>query len=129
MSSIAVVLRGEHIRVRTERDVPAGVAAADAPAIIRAVGLRTVRAAAAALSLAASACVVWLEGTGPDAKPVPLAEALGRVSRNEAVLVDVRTPEAYAGGHIPRAVNVPADRIEARAPELRRMGLPILYCG
>jgi rhodanese-related sulfurtransferase len=60
---------------------------------------------------------------------VPLVEALGRVSRNEAVLVDVRTPEAYAAGHIPRAVNVPADQVEARASELRRMGLPILYCG
>lgn len=74
-------------------------------------------------------CVVWSGGTGPDAKPVPLAEALERVARGEAVLVDVRTPEAYTAGHIPRAVNVPDHEVDARARELRRMGLPILYCG
>jgi phage shock protein E len=60
---------------------------------------------------------------------VPLAEALEKVGRQEAVLVDVRSPEVYAGGHIPGAVNVPAQEIVARAAELRRMGLPILYCG
>jgi len=87
------------------------------------------RAAALALVLAGAGCVVWPGGTGPGAPPVPLAEALGKVARHEAVLVDVRTPEVYAGGHIPGAVNVPAQEIVARAAELRRMGLPILYCG
>jgi Rhodanese-like domain len=85
-------------------------------------------ATAPAVLLAAS-CVVWPGGTGPGAKPLPLDEALALVARNEAVLVDVRTPEAYAAGHIPRAVNVPADQVVARAAEFRRMGLPILYCG
>lgn len=84
---------------------------------------------AAVALLASSSCVFWPGGTGPDAKPVPLAVALERVARNEAVLVDVRTPEAYAEGHIPRAVNLPVDQVVARAAELRHMGLPILYCG
>jgi phage shock protein E len=60
---------------------------------------------------------------------VPLAEALERVARHEAVLVDVRNPEVYAGGHIPGALNVPIEQVTDRAAELRRMGLPILYCG
>ncbi len=79
--------------------------------------------------LLAASCVVWPGGTGPGAKPLTLDEALALVARNEAVLVDVRTPEAYAAGHIPRAVNVPADQVVGRAAEIRRMGLPILYCG
>ena len=91
---------------------------------------RPFRAGVTALAaIAASSCVVWPGGAGPEAKPVPLAQALERVARNEAVLVDVRTPEAYAEGHIPRAVNVPADQVAARAGELRRIGVPILYCG
>jgi len=90
---------------------------------------RSARAALLASVVAGAGCVVWPGGTGPGAPPVPLAEALAKVARHEAVLVDVRSPEVYAGGHIPGAVNVPAQEIVARTAELRRMGLPILYCG
>lgn len=34
-----------------------------------------------------------------------------------AVVVDVRTPEEFAGGHLPQAINIPLDQIEARLPE------------
>jgi rhodanese-related sulfurtransferase len=75
-------------------------------------------------------CVVWPAGGGPSAAPLPLAEALARVERGEAVLVDVRSPESYAEGHIPGALNVPFDQVEARATDLRRKARQaILYCG
>jgi rhodanese-related sulfurtransferase len=61
---------------------------------------------------------------------MPLAEALQRRDRGEAVLVDVRSREAYAAGHVPGAVSFPSDDIEARASEIRRLDRqPILYCG
>ena len=61
---------------------------------------------------------------------MPLAEALERRDRGEAVLVDVRSPDAYAEGHIPGALNIPASEIEGQAVAIRKMGrLPILYCG
>ena len=82
------------------------------------------------LALAPLACVVWPEGSGPGAAEMPLAAALERQDRGEAVLIDLRSPAAYAAGHIPGAVNIPAHRIEARAAEIRKMGrMPILYCG
>jgi hypothetical protein len=85
--------------------------------------------ASVAFALAAG-CVVWPAGGGPGAGPVPLVEALALRDRGQAVLVDVRSPESYAQGHIPGAVNVPARDVEARATDIRRMGrLPILYCG
>jgi hypothetical protein len=84
----------------------------------------------AALVLVPPGCVLWPEGGGPGAAPVPLTEALARRDRGEAVLVDVRSPEAYAAGHIPGALNVASSEIEGRAAELRRMNRqPILYCG
>jgi hypothetical protein len=75
-------------------------------------------------------CVLWPEGAGPGAAPMPLAEALARRDRGEAVLIDVRSPQAYAEGHIPGALNTAASEIEEESAAIRRMGrLPILYCG
>lgn len=47
-----------------------------------------------------------------------------------AKLFDVRTPEEFAGGHLPGAVNLPYDQIAARAAELPsdKSERVILYC-
>ena len=82
------------------------------------------------MTLAAVGCVVWPQGAGPEAAAMPLAEALQRRDRGEVALIDVRSREAYADGHLPGAVNIPSSEIEDRAAEIRKMGrLPILYCG
>ena len=81
-------------------------------------------------NLASASCVLWPAGSGPGAATVSIEDALARCERGEAVLIDVRTPAAYAEGHIPGALNVPGDQIEGRAAEIRRMArTPILYCG
>jgi 3-mercaptopyruvate sulfurtransferase SseA len=86
--------------------------------------------ALALFALASSACVVWPAGSGPGAAPMPLAEALDLRDGGRAVLIDVRSPQAYARGHIPGALNIAAHELEARAAELRKMSrLSILYCG
>jgi len=74
--------------------------------------------------------VVWPAGTGPGAEPMPLAEAVDRRDRGEAVFVDLRSRPEYAAGHLGGAVNVPLDEVGARVEQIRRLGrLPILYCG
>jgi hypothetical protein len=91
-------------------------------------GLRSI--ALLALALAPLGCVLWPEGSGPGAAAMPLAEALERCDRGEAMLIDLRSRAAYAAGHIPGALNIGSDAIEGRAAEIRRMGrLPVLYCG
>jgi hypothetical protein len=91
-------------------------------------GLRSI--ALLALALAPLGCVLWPEGSGPGAAAMPLAEALERRDRGEAVLIDVRSAGAYAAGHIPGALNVAGSEIGTRAAEIRNLGrLPILYCG
>lgn len=49
--------------------------------------------------------------------------------RNGALVVDVRTPEEYASGHYPGAVNIPLAEIEARLAEFGDVKRPIVvYC-
>ncbi len=83
-----------------------------------------------ASALASVSCVLWPAGAGPGAAEVSVEDALARCERGEAVLIDVRAPDAYAEGHIPGAMSMPATEIEGRAAEIRRLGrTPILYCG
>ncbi len=44
------------------------------------------------------------------------------------VLVDVRTRDEYAGGHIPTAVNVPHTEIGLKPPTRDQSALVIVYC-
>jgi rhodanese-related sulfurtransferase len=45
---------------------------------------------------------------------------LARMAQPDAdlVILDVRTPEEFAAGHVPGAINVSHDQVEARLPEL-----------
>jgi rhodanese-related sulfurtransferase len=52
-----------------------------------------------------------------------------RLVQAGARLLDVRTPGEFAGGHLPGALNVPLDQLDARAPELARDPAPVVvYC-
>lgn len=52
------------------------------------------------------------------------------VNDGNAVLLDVREPAEFGGGHLPRAVNVPLGQIASRAGELGKyQGRPVIvYC-
>lgn len=75
----------------------------------------------------AAAFVVWfvMQRLG---KVAP-ARAHQLVNEEGALLVDVRSPGEFAGGHIPGALNVPLQELGSRAPELSKKGKPIVvYC-
>lgn len=52
------------------------------------------------------------------------------LSQQGALVLDVRTPEEYATGHVPGAVNVPHDELASRIGEIEaRRGAPVVvYC-
>ncbi|MER3471670.1 MAG: rhodanese-like domain-containing protein [Chitinophagaceae bacterium] len=48
---------------------------------------------------------------------------------NKATIVDVRTPEEYAGEHYPNAIDIPYDQVAQRIDEYKEMPKPIIaYC-
>jgi rhodanese-related sulfurtransferase len=60
---------------------------------------------------------------------VTAAEAMRALQSGElAQVIDVRSPDEYATGHIPGAVNVPLDELEARLDDLVRSGSVLVVC-
>lgn len=66
--------------------------------------------------------------SGSSVTPEELVDRLG--GETPIVLIDVRTPEEFAAGHIPGALNIPYDELPARLHELEgRQGEEIVvYC-
>ncbi len=56
-------------------------------------------------------------------------EALVAKLDDGALLLDVRAPDDYAAGHIPGAVNLPAEALEAHLAQLPRDQAIVAYCG
>jgi len=48
--------------------------------------------------------------------------------RKGALIVDVRTPAEFKSGHIQGSVNIPLDRVKAKAAELKRKNKPVITC-
>jgi rhodanese-related sulfurtransferase len=51
-----------------------------------------------------------------------------RQSAAAPVVIDVRTPDEYASGHIPGALNIPLEEIAARISEVEAPNGVALYC-
>jgi phage shock protein E len=45
-----------------------------------------------------------------------------------ALVVDVRSPEEFASGHIDESINIPLDKINAKATFLKACGKPVITC-
>lgn len=75
---------------------------------------------------AAAACA-------PDANvgDVSQAQVIAWIEQGKApVLLDVRSPEEYASGHVPGAINIPHDQLAPRVGEIegRRDQAIVVYC-
>jgi rhodanese-related sulfurtransferase len=73
-----------------------------------------------AIALAACAFAFAAAAAGPGSiEPKALSERIAWADPALLVL-DVRTPEEYAAGHVPGAVNIPKGELAARVAELER---------
>ena len=63
----------------------------------------------------------------PQVTPQQVREMQAQKSTAPFVL-DVRTPEEFASGHVPGAVNIPYDQVPSRLAEIPKDKEVVLYC-
>jgi rhodanese-related sulfurtransferase/DNA-binding transcriptional ArsR family regulator len=59
---------------------------------------------------------------------VSIDELLARSKRKEVVILDTRPPGEYAAGHIPGALSVPIDQLQAQLRRLPKQREYVAYC-
>lgn len=66
-----------------------------------------------------------------------LSNLFGGGARNErvkellsqnAVIIDVRTPGEFQGGHVAGSKNIPLQSIQSRVAEIKKMNKPVVLC-
>ena len=62
--------------------------------------------------------LVWTSVAGVGAGQVSPADAVRLISREDAVVVDLRTDGEFRNGHIVNAIHVPFDQVESRLGRL-----------
>lgn len=63
--------------------------------------------------------VVWSAASTAQTTDISQAELMQRIKANSAGLIlDVRSAEEYAEGHIPGAINIPHDQLGSRLAEI-----------
>lgn len=61
-------------------------------------------------------------------EPIPATELLERLKAGMVTVLDVRPAEEYAAGHLPGALNVPAEELAGRLKKLSKGREVIAYC-
>jgi rhodanese-related sulfurtransferase len=73
--------------------------------------------------------VVFLTACGNAGyRNVSTEESKELIDNNEVVVIDVRTPDEFQGGHIPNATLIPVQELENRLNELDKEKTYLLVC-
>lgn len=80
--------------------------------------------------LLASLVSVGALAAEPALAPISQESLLERQQKGDETLyvLDVRSPEEYASGHVPGAVNIPYDQVASRIAEVPKDKDVVLYC-
>lgn len=73
--------------------------------------------------------LLWFTGGAHASAPIAPADLATRLAQADApVVIDVRTQEEYAAGHVPGALLIPYDQIADRLAEIPAGRPLVLYC-
>ena len=56
------------------------------------------------------------------------SESIQEFIEKGAVIIDVRTPGEFAGGHIKGSKNIPLNEIGAKINEIKKLNKPVIAC-
>lgn len=56
------------------------------------------------------------------------SESIKQLVADGAVVIDVRSPQEFGGGHFKGAKNIPLDKIEANIKTIKSFEKPIIVC-
>ena len=60
-------------------------------------------------------------------REISSTDATLKINRENAVVIDVRTPEEFVTGHVPESINIPRDKLKERLAEVEKFkGRPII---
>lgn len=63
-----------------------------------------------------------------DLQPITRDDLVDRLQRSAVTLIDVRPEDEFRHGHVPGAIHLPLEELEARLADLPREGEIIAYC-
>lgn len=46
----------------------------------------------------------------------------------DALIIDVRTPAEFKGGHVPKSINIPLDQVKGQLKKIKGYGKPVVAC-
>jgi len=82
--------------------------------------------------LAAAAFILAAASHAAETPKIDQKDLLERIRKNDAslVILDVRTPEEFAAGHVPGAINIPYTHLPSRISEIADAADKdiVLYC-
>ncbi len=81
--------------------------------------------------LAATGTAIAQDAAIVDSTTIGADELMSRIEAETApTILDVRTPEEFAAGHVPGAINIPYTELEERYSELKLEGSDelVVYC-
>lgn len=75
------------------------------------------------IAVASGALFIWptIAKLFSRGREVGVVAAVQLINRKDAVIVDVREPNEFKGGHIPNARNIPVGQIKDRGKELEKL--------
>lgn len=55
-------------------------------------------------------------------------EKIKEMLKNGAVIIDVRSPGEFQGGHVAGSTNIPLQEIEKNVDKIKKMNKPVVLC-
>jgi 3-mercaptopyruvate sulfurtransferase SseA len=114
-----------HLKKRWMFMVGGAVALAGAAALVMQPGADAQKPAS---ELPAEARAAAKPATATEAARITTDELKAAMAKKDVVIIDTRSADAYAAGHIEGALNLPLQGLEARLNELPKNKLIAAYC-